>query len=67
MWMKKRNAVSRILMKRLDRTANSRGFLQLPLSREKVLNELEQCKDSLGIIFSNQEGDREAGGLANQN
>ena len=39
----------RILMKRLDGTAKSRGFLQLPLSREKVLIALEQCKDCLGI------------------
>ena len=39
----------RILMKRLDGTAKSRGFLQLPLSREKVLIALEQCKDCFGI------------------
>jgi hypothetical protein len=41
----------RILMERLlDGTAKSRGFLQLPLSREKVLIALEQCMDCLEIF-----------------
>ena len=40
----------RTIMIQSDAAAKAKGLLQAPLTRQKVLMALEQCKDCLGVV-----------------